>query len=159
MGELSSSTLPSYINGSCLTPQRSAAVRHVLPSLSFYNILRRYSPLSSWHTASATTTCVTPFPLCIFVTLWQVHPLNTEQLVESLLAAGKSDFSMQFYPNRDHGIAGRSTRRQLYKSIFAFLVRTLAPPVVLDDMPPVQRQRVQERSGLLQRRLDEHMQY
>ena len=85
--------------------------------------------------------------------------MNTEQLVESLLAAGKSDFSMQFYPNRDHGIAGRSTRRQLYKSIFAFLVRTLAPPVVLDDMPPVQRQRVQERSGLLQRRLDEHMQY
>ncbi len=36
----------------------------------------------------------------------QVHPLNTEQLIESLLAAGNSDFSMQLYPNRDHGIAG-----------------------------------------------------
>lgn len=32
--------------------------------------------------------------------------MNTEQLIESLLSAGNSDFSMQLYPNRDHGIAG-----------------------------------------------------
>lgn len=128
MGELSDASLPSYINGSVVTPLRSASVS---------------SPLFLAHGLSDDN----------------VHPLNTEQLVESLLAAGKSDFSMQFYPNRDHGIAGRSTRRHLYKSIFAFLVRTLAPPLVLDDMPSVQRQRLQEGSVLLQRRLDEHMQY
>jgi dipeptidyl aminopeptidase len=130
MGELSSSTLASYLNASLLTPLRAAAVQ-------------------------------TPIFLAHGLSDDNVHPLNTEQLVEALLSAGNSDFSMQFYPNRDHGIAGRSTRRHLYKSIFAFLVRCLSPPVVFEDSLPAAKQQLppQLTNALRDRRVEEEMQY
>ena len=130
MGELTSSTLPSYLNASLLSPPRAAAVQ---------------TPLFLAHGLSDDN----------------VHPLNTEQLVEALLSADNSDFNMQFYPNRDHGIAGRRTRLHLYKSIFAFLVRSLAPPVIFEDSlsvkpPPQQLQHI---NALRERELQEEMQY
>jgi hypothetical protein len=76
--------------------------------------------------------------------------------------AGNSDFSMQFYPNKDHGIRGdnpTTTRLHLYKSIFAFLVRSLAPPVIFEDSLPVKPQLQQQTNALRERQLQEEMQY
>lgn len=45
-----------------------------------------------------------------------VHPQNTMQLVEHLIAAGKQ-FDLMLYPNRNHRISGGNTSHHLYRMI------------------------------------------
>lgn len=49
-----------------------------------------------------------------------VHIQNSLELVTALVNAGK-DFDLFFYPNKNHGIGGRSTRLHLYNKMTRFI--------------------------------------
>ncbi len=53
-----------------------------------------------------------------------VHWQNTIQLVDRLQKAGKQ-FSIMFYPNKDHSIAGQNTRYHLFTLITNFIMENL----------------------------------
>lgn len=53
-----------------------------------------------------------------------VHWQNTIQLVDRLQKAGKQ-FSVMFYPNKDHSIAGQNTRYHLFTLITNFIIENL----------------------------------
>ncbi len=53
-----------------------------------------------------------------------VHPQNTYQLVDRLIAAGKQ-FALRLYPNEPHGIRGAEKRVNLYTLITEFLLENL----------------------------------
>lgn len=50
-----------------------------------------------------------------------VHFLNSAQLQAGLIAR-KKPFTQAFYANKDHSISGVTTRFDLYKRIYAFLI-------------------------------------
>ena len=53
-----------------------------------------------------------------------VHVQNSYELVDALVASNKQ-FEMFFYPNRNHGIYGGSTRYHLYTKMTDFILRNL----------------------------------
>ncbi len=53
-----------------------------------------------------------------------VHPQNTSQLVEKLIAANKQ-FDLMLYPNRNHGISGGNASRHLYSLMARYFEENL----------------------------------
>jgi dipeptidyl-peptidase-4 len=53
-----------------------------------------------------------------------VHPQNTMDLVNALVAADKQ-FDLMLYPNKNHGIYGGNTRYHLFKKMTDFLYKNL----------------------------------
>jgi dipeptidyl-peptidase-4 len=53
-----------------------------------------------------------------------VHFQNSVSMVNALVKANKP-FESAYYPNRNHGIGGGTTRLHLYTKMTEFLLRTL----------------------------------
>jgi dipeptidyl-peptidase-4 len=55
-----------------------------------------------------------------------VHPTNSFNWINSLIAAGKTNVDLFVYPNRQHGIADQPARFVLWNRVLSFFRDSLA---------------------------------
>lgn len=53
-----------------------------------------------------------------------VHPQNTTKMVDALIKAGKQ-FDLMLYPNKTHGVSGKTHRKHMHQMILDYLERWL----------------------------------